>query len=301
MNEAASRPQGINTMLRHHTRHGLPTLAAVLALVTTTTAEDEPSPATPPVVDEVANETDAPDLLVAAATCLSELDAFEVVVSTIVRDSQGRRLAPPSRGRIAFERRDDAPRFLAETWGALGSARLAFDGETVTLGDPTSRAYESMTTPEDPARILDDPGITARFGPAAVHLLGLVLDDGLDAFRQIGEPRGVDLGPRPAMLVPCQSMLDETGGDVRMAFAASGPPLPLAVAVLLPDGSVVELEFHDWRLGPIEDAADQFAAPPAEWTRVASLPRPACLPAKAEPGAAVEMPTAIAEVDTLAE
>ena len=260
-----------------------------------------PSTTTTGEKDEVANDTDAPDLLVAAATCVSELDAFEVVVSTIVRDSQGRRLAPPSRGRIAFERCDDLPRFVAETWGGLGSARLAFDGETMTLGDPTTRAFESWTTPEDPFRILDDPDITARFGPAAIHLLGLVLDDGLEAFRQVGEPRDVDLGPRRAKLIPCLSMLDATGGDVRMAFAASGPPLPLAVAVLLPDGSVVELEFHDWRLGPIEDAADQFAAPPAEWTRVASLPRPACLPAKAEPGAAVEMPTAIAEVDTLAE
>ena len=64
---------------------------------------------------------------------------------------------------------------------------------------------------------------------------------------------------------------------------------------------MVELEFHDWRLGPVEDAPMQFVAPPADWTRVASLPRPACLPATTEPGADVEMPRAIAEVDTLAE
>lgn len=296
-------------MLRHHARHGLATAAAVFAISATLAAEDEPSPATPnPAIQapadanaaiEIAPEDAGP--LAAAAACLDGLDAFEVLVSTIVRDADGNRLAPPSRGRVAFERQGDTTRFLVETWGGLGSARLACDGETVTLGDSTTRQFESWPVPDDPARILDDPELTARFGPAAVHLLGLMLDDGLDAFREVGERREVDLGPRRAMLIPCQSMLDETGGDVRMAFAASGPPLPLAVAVLLPDGGAVELEFHDWRCGPVEDAPMQFVAPPADWSKVASLPRPACLPGNDEPEADFEMPTAIAEVDTLAE
>lgn len=258
---------------------------------------DEPEPADETPIVET-------DPLAVAAAGMTSLDGFEVVVSTIVRDAEGRRLTPPNRGRVVFERTGDRIRFLAETWGGLGSARLACDGESVTLGDPAERAFETRPLPADPGRLLDDPEITARFGPAAVHLLGVVLDDGLTAFRRIGEVRTVDLGPRRAMVVPCRSMLDATDGEVRMAFAADGPPLPLAVAVLLPDGGVVELEFHDWAIGPIEDADLQFASPPGDWRPVAALSRPACLPAVEKTGTGIETDhpaTAVAEVDPLAD
>ena len=65
---------------------------------------------------------------------------------------------------------------------------------------------------------------------------------------------------------------------MRLAFAADGPTLPLAVAVLLENGGVVELEFHDWVLGRPADEAMQ-PHPTAEWRRVATLPRPSFLPA----------------------
>lgn len=287
--------------------------AATLALVTTSALLADDPVAMPVAETETPTDTtvdvdmtiEAPtSALEAAAAHVRGLDSFEVVVATIVRDAEGRRMSPTSRGRVAFDRTGEGVRFLAETWGGLESARLACDGTSVNIADPGRRAFETRPMPEDPARLLDEPEITARFGPAAIHVLGMVLEDGLAAFRQIGEARVVDLGPNRATLVPCRSMLDETGGEVRMAFAADGAPLPLAVAVLLPDGGVVELEFHDWAVGPIADADVQFAPPPADWQPMAALPRPACLPEpiEADGGDVATMPaTAIAEVDPLAD
>lgn len=271
--------------------------AATLAVVTTSTLladETTPPMSTTDVATTVATAVSPLD---AAAAHIRGMDSFEVVVATIVRDADGRRLAPTSRGRVAFDRTGERVRFLAETWGGLESARLACDGTSVNIADPSRRAYETRPMPKNPATLLDDPTITARFGPAAIHVLGMVLEDGLAAFRQIGAPRIVDLGPNRATLVPCRSTLDRTEGEIRMAFAAEGAPLPLAVAVMLPDGGVVELEFHDWTFGPIADADDQFTAPPADWRPVAALPRPACLPRSTQ-----AMPVgAVAEVDPLAD
>lgn len=277
--------------------------AATLAVVTTSALlADDPAPM--PADGTETTVATPVSALEAAAAHVRGLDSFEVVVATIVRDADGRRMSPTSRGRVAFERTGESVRFLAETWGGLESARLACDGRSVTIADPGRRAFETRPMPEDPARLLDEPDVTARFGPAAIHVLGMVLEDGLAAFRQIGDARVVDLGPNRATLVPCRSMLDETGGEVRMAFAADGAPLPLAVAVLLPDGGVVELEFHDWTVGPIADADVQFAPPAADWQPMAALPRPACLPepSPVSTDATMTSPaTAVAEVDPLAE
>ncbi len=210
---------------------------------------------------------------------MNGIDGFEVVVSTVVRDASGQRLAPPSNGRVAFARGSSGVTFSVETWGAFGTSTLTCDGETVTIADPVAKTYESWPLPERPSMWLDDEEITARFGPAAMHLLGIVLDDGLASFRAIGGERSVDLGPTHATMVRCRpSRGDEFGGEMRLAFAADGPPLPLAVAVMLENGGVVELEFHDWSLGrPADDA--MLPTPPAEWRQVAMLPRPSHLPA----------------------
>ena len=249
------------------------TLAACLATPIATVADD----ATPPMPRPDAPTNRTSDPLAAAAMLMQDLEGFDVLVSTVVRDADGRRLAPPSRGRIAFDRGADRLRFVAETWGGSGSCRMTCDGTTITVADPVSRTFESRPISDHPAAWLDDSELTARLGPAAIHLLGLVLDDGLSAFRATGPARVVDLGPTRASLVPCRpARNDDSSGEIRLAFAADGPALPLAVAILLPSGGAVELEFHDWTLGrPAEDA--MFMTPPADWRRVASLPTPAHL------------------------
>ncbi len=263
-------------------------LAACLVAPLSAVADD----ATPTPVDAATAEIPVSlDTLQTASVFMHEIDGFEVVVSTIVRDADGRRLAPPSNGRVAFARDESGVTFVVETWGAFGSSSLSCDGETITIADPVAQTYESWPLPECASTWLDDEEITGRFGPAAMHLLGIALDDGLASFRATGADRVVDLGPTRATVVPCRPVRDdESGGEMRLAFAADGPTLPLAVAVLLEDGGVVELEFHDWSLGrPAEDA--MLLTPPAEWRQVAMLPRPSFLPA-------VESATVIESTDS---
>jgi len=259
------------------------TLVASLASPLAATAED--GPATPPnrETGPAAPTAGTTGPLEAASALLRDLDGFEVIVSTIVRDADGRRPAPPSSGRVAFARTESGPTFVVETWGGFGSARLACNGRTMIVADPASGCYESRPVSGHPAAWLDDRDITARFGPAAMHILGLVIDDGLAAFRPVGEARAADLGPTRATIVPCRPAEDadlasDGPANIRLAFAADGPPLPLAVAVMLEDGGVVELEFHDWSLGtPSKDA--MFMGPSPNWRQVASLPRPEGVPA----------------------
>ncbi len=266
-------------------------LAACLCIaVPGAAADDSASPAdSGPTTSEVRL-----DVLQSASAFMHHVDGFEVVVSTIVRDARGTRLGPPSNGRVCFRRTDAGPQFVIETWGGLGSAHLACDGETLTIADPATRCHESRPLPCPASAWLDDESITARFGPAAMHLLGLVLDDGLTAFRATGQERPADLGPTRAVVVPCRGVRDgDRGGDVRLAFASDGPPVPLAVAVLLEDGGVVELEFHDWRLGRPTDEAMALRTT-ADWRKVAALPRPSHLPA-VEGSSDARVPTGSAE------
>lgn len=181
-------------------------------------------------------------LLRSSAADLTGGHGFDVTFTTGVRDARGHRVGPRHVGRLSLRRTDQDVRIVVDL--ADGDARTQFRVENgrVTVTDEAGRNRS-----RNPERLLDDSALTRRLGPAAVHLLGLTLQDGFADFHPVGPLRRVDMGPFDGWLVHCRpSSKTEPGGEVRLAFPTSPPFLPLAVAVLLEDGCVVELEYHDW-------------------------------------------------------
>lgn len=251
-------------------------LASIVLITATTDAVGE---------ETVTVEPGESSLHHAARTALRDLERFEVRTTSLVRDRTGRRIGPQSHGRIVFERDEQSgARMIVERWGGDEVVRLVYDGRSLSIGLPGRRLFERLEhVPGEQnasssawlfAR-LAAPGMEARLGPATMHLLDLMFAEPATIPPISGAERRVDIGPCPARVLTGHGATDD-GRPIHFAFAADGPPIPLAVVTPLSSGETAEFEYHDWSLGSFHEHDPQRfdPSPPTDWTRVMTLPRP---------------------------
>ena len=263
-----------------HAMRSRPSHLAFLASIVLITAS------TDAVGEETATvDPGEPSLHHAARTALRDLERFEVRTTSLVRDQTGRRTGPQSHGRIIFEREQDSGvRMVVERWGVDEVVRVVSDGRSLSIGLPGRRLFErveylpgedDLSSSEWLFARLNSPGMEARLGPATMHLIDLMFAEPAMIPPVVGTERRVDIGPYPARMLTADAATDD-GRPIHFAFAADGPPIPLAVVTPLPSGETAEFEYHEWSLGSFhdEDPGRFDPSPPTDWTRVMTLPRP---------------------------
>lgn len=213
-----------------------------------------------------------------------DLPAFEVLTRSQATSADGRVTGRAVQGRIRFEVIDDRPFLTVERWGGVRDyVRMTCDGETIVWGVQADREFERLAIDGDADRWdwLGADEVASRLGPANAMVLDLFFRDGLETVAPIGEARLVDLGPVDARAYACSLLVDEARtARAHVAFDTGPRMLPLAFALPRRNGTVVEMEFHDWIVpesgataGTGEGSTPDWfhPVPPTGWTEVMTL------------------------------